>query len=1434
MARPIDEKIVSMKMDNSDFVKKASQTTSIFGKLTGALNKIPGVNLGKTSQELSNISRNANPSDVNRLGEAVQTVANRFSTLGIMGTTALVNITNRAVDAGIALAKSLSLDQVTAGFQEYELKMDSIQTILANTQKHGTTLDDVKYSLEELNKYADKTIYNFGDMTKNIGLFTNAGLKLEESTSMIKGFSNAAAASGTDSMRAAAAAYQLSQGLSQGYLMQLDWMSLTNAGMGNDNMKRDLIAMGQAMGTLGESTEDTITNWKEYLSDKRWLTKDVMSVYLQTMAGDIDKATLLTMGLTEAQADMMLQNAKTGEDAAVKVRTFTKFMDALKEGIGSGWARTWELVFGDFEEATIFWTRWSESIGGFFEKSAHARNSFLEGFREKGGFANIFSGIENAAKPVIQIFTALGDGFKKVFPPVSISRAVQLTETFKQFTAGLLLSNDRVKQLTTIFRGVFATFSTVWEIAKRLTSAFTNLIPEGTGNGILDFLEYLADMSIEFNRSVKAGNGLTTFIEGLGDVLGNVGRIIGEIIDRVFDFSGSIRDTLAPAIDWIVEKLKPVGAFFKEAFGGFGGDELVGAGMLAGILFVVQQITSFFINANGIVDSAQELFEGVGEAVQNFAMSIQVTNLLLIAVALGILATSLKTLEGIKVEDLARGITALAISLGVMIGGMMLMSKFKVTGSVKVGVTLIALALAVSIMAKALKKISDIKPDELSRGMGGLVVVTGALAAAVIAMSKLGGKVKTSSLQLITLAGAVYILASAVEKMSSIKTDDLWRSIGALGIIFAQLALFLKIVDKTKFRMSSALGVLVVAGALHVMVSAIRKIGDLSVDELKKGLITIAIILAQIGIFSRLVKGSSLMAAGVGILLIAGAINALVGPIKEFSDMSWEELAKGLGAMAVSLLAIAGASMLMSSGIAGAIGFTIVAGALMMLMVPIKAFAQMSWGTIIKAFFGIAGGLTVISLTAMALTPAIFSLLGFGAALLVMSVAMLAAGVGVGLFAAGLATLATLTAGSVAAIVSALALLILGLIDLIPAVVRFVGELGSALIKAIGDLIPPLVTTAVELLIHILTVIEKHLPEFLRLGINIVIQLIEGIGEYVPKLVDAGLKMVISLIEGMSEAIRDNGPMITSSVIELIGEILILVIDAGIQMVNALFGWIPGVKDATSAIGETAEKYIRDNFGAQDVGEDKGIEFAKAIERKKKEANSSGKALGEAAEKGIGSLDMLPIGEDFGAGFAGGIESKSTLSKVASAAWNMAKTAKDKVTSWLQIQSPSKAMFKDGGWFGEGFFQGIVDKTKRVGEGAKSLAVTAKESLNKFLDGFELPEEDNELHFKAVVDYDKLDPNKFGKVNPMRVTPDTSYTNGLVTATKTSIRQNNNKTPRESVNNSTSNEYKYDIHVEAKGVSSRSEIRKLAEAIQDEIKNINDRGRISRGEGVSF
>ena len=210
MSAVVDERVVEMRFNNKDFEQNVKTSMSTLDKLKQKLN-LKGTSKG--FEELGAVSKKV---DMNALGKSVDVVSAKFSALQVMGVTALANITNSAVNSAKAMISAITIDPVRDGLTEYETQMNAIQTILANTQKEGTDVERVNAALRELNTYADKTIYNFTEMTRNIGTFTAAGVKLDDSVSAIKGIANLAAVSGSNSQQASTAMYQLSQALASG------------------------------------------------------------------------------------------------------------------------------------------------------------------------------------------------------------------------------------------------------------------------------------------------------------------------------------------------------------------------------------------------------------------------------------------------------------------------------------------------------------------------------------------------------------------------------------------------------------------------------------------------------------------------------------------------------------------------------------------------------------------------------------------------------------------------------------------------------------------------------------------------------------------------------------------------------------------------------------------------------------------------------------------------------------------------------------------------------------------------------------------------------------------------------------------------------------------------------------------------------------------
>ena len=373
MSKKVDERVVSMQFDNKNFESNVAQTMSTLEKLKAKLS-FKGATKG-----LENVGNAANKVNMSGLATSVDTVSMRFSALQVAGVTALANITNSAINAGKSIVKSLTLDPVITGFREYETQMNAVQTILANTQSKGTTIDDVNAALQELNEYADQTIYNFTEMTRNIGTFTAAGVGLDKSVTSIKGIANLAAMSGSNAQQAATAMYQLSQALAAGKVSLMDWNSVVNAGMGGEVFQNALKRTAENFGYNVDAIIEKYGSFRESLTQGEWLTAEVLTETLTQLSGAYSEADLIAQGYTESQAKEIVKLSQTALGAATDVKTFTGMMDTLRESVGSGWAQTWQIIFGDFEEAKTLWTNVSNVLTGFVNNMSNARNELLGG-----------------------------------------------------------------------------------------------------------------------------------------------------------------------------------------------------------------------------------------------------------------------------------------------------------------------------------------------------------------------------------------------------------------------------------------------------------------------------------------------------------------------------------------------------------------------------------------------------------------------------------------------------------------------------------------------------------------------------------------------------------------------------------------------------------------------------------------------------------------------------------------------------------------------------------------------------------------------------------------------------------------------------------------------------------------------------------------------
>lgn len=541
MSKTVDERVVEMRFDNAQFEKNVQTSMSTLDKLKQKLN------LSGAAKGFNEIDSAAKKVDMSGLGSGVEAVSAKFSALQVMGVTALANITNSAVNAGKNIVSALTIDPVKTGFQEYETQINAVQTILANTESKGTTLQQVNRALDELNTYADKTIYNFTEMTKNIGTFTAAGVDLDTSVSAIQGIANLAAVSGSTSQQASTAMYQLSQALSSGTVKLMDWNSVVNAGMGGQVFQDALKQTARVHGIAIDEMIEKQGSFRETLQEG-WLTSDILTETLNqfTMAAEEGseeweayKKSLMDTGYTEEQAISILKLANTATDAATKVKTFTQLWDTLKEAAQSGWTQSWEIMIGDFEEAKGLLTDISDRIGKMIGDSAEARNSMLSG------------GLSSGWKQLLDQGIADESGYKETFSKVAEEHGVSIDKMIaseKKLDDSLTDSEAFQKSLTKGLKDGTITSDMFSESVYKLADKMSNMSAEELKAAgytvdhvkqIKELASCLKDGSIsmdEFTKKMMRPSGRENIIQALWNSFDALMDVIAPIKEAFREF----------------------------------------------------------------------------------------------------------------------------------------------------------------------------------------------------------------------------------------------------------------------------------------------------------------------------------------------------------------------------------------------------------------------------------------------------------------------------------------------------------------------------------------------------------------------------------------------------------------------------------------------------------------------------------------------------------------------------------------------------------------------------------------------------------------------------------------------------------------------------------------------------------------------------------
>ncbi len=381
MSQEVDERVVEMRFDNAQFEKNVHQTMQSLEKLNDSL-RLNGAEKG--FEKIGDASAKV---DFDEMQGALDDLSGKFSAVEVMGVAALSHITRQAIDTGERLVKSLSLDQVTSGWSKYAQKTASVQTIMNAT---GKSIAKVNGYLSKLMWFSDETSYSFTDMTQSLGQLTASGGDIEKVIPMIMGMANATAYAGKGASEFSRVIYNLNQSYSQGYLSLMDWKSVELAGVATAELKKQIIETGVALGKIKEGAV-TVGTFSSTLS-KKWADKEVMETAFGKFAEfseavkkmvDANPGMLASQAI-DALADKYDEVTVKAFKAAQEAKSFSEAVDATKDAVSSGWMETFDILFGNYEEAKGFWSDLAEEFWNMFAGGAAGRNNWLKSAFDSG------------------------------------------------------------------------------------------------------------------------------------------------------------------------------------------------------------------------------------------------------------------------------------------------------------------------------------------------------------------------------------------------------------------------------------------------------------------------------------------------------------------------------------------------------------------------------------------------------------------------------------------------------------------------------------------------------------------------------------------------------------------------------------------------------------------------------------------------------------------------------------------------------------------------------------------------------------------------------------------------------------------------------------------------------------------------------------------
>lgn len=1061
MSTTVDNRVVQMRFDNEEFEKKASKSLSTLDRLKNAL-KFSGA-----SKNLDKVNESFKEVDANPLLKAIEGINGGLTTMVAKAT--LVNrATNALIDTTKRFVNSMTLDQVNAGWDKYAEKTSAVQTIMAATSKDfkdtGVQMNYVNSQLEKLNWFTDETSYNFTEMVGNIGKFTSNGIKLDRSVTAMQGIATWAARSGANANEASRAMYNLSQALSTGAVKLIDWKSIENANMATAEFKENAIEAAVALGKLKKKGDGTyvtmknnavsVQNFNNALSDA-WFTSDVLLNVLDRYGGftnklyEVSSATDLTATqllsaidkYAEGTLDLQAYASMTGVDieelrgyldelssstyelgrksfqSAQEAKTFAEAISATSDAVSTGWMKTFELIFGDYEEAKKLWTNLANILYEVFAASGDVRNELFEGWREGGGRKTMLEGINEMMEAILRVIKPFKDAFRDIFPAKTSQDLLNFTNGFKKLMKALQLNSRQMTNLRRAARGVFSVFDILFSTLKQLGNTIKNLVaPElgSFGDLVLEILGTVGDLLYGFRNMILSGEKLSIGFEKIGsgakkliEILKNlfiqfknskIGQTAFKLLVTTIEASAGAALKLLNYISETVSKIKGIDKLtFPNLIGIF---SQIGKDAWSWFKGLTTSIT----DTNGLLESFKSTVESVcdktGASFDNLTRRISIVfntlrgwlknvpwgALLSIAFGFGIIQS---------INNFTKTMTQFATAIGNLTGGFaglmtgvnkVMTSVAGMFDAVKNSINApnyVKMAKAVAILAASLTVLALLPTDKLQNAavmLTATMVAFGIFVKALTMMPTLAatGAAAASILAKVVaaLAGSLLLLASAFKMLEDMDPNILLDNVLAISVLVGTLAtaatlmtnkmgLLTASVGNTGVLNSAAANILAMSASIYIIAKALKNISDISFRDINS--VINALVLATASVIGLSValsklKGTTQLKSAGAILTTVLALSAVLKLIQKLENYDIDDIwgvIKKLGLMIAALAAVfaatnlAGTNAAKAGALMGGIGLGIYA-----IMAAVALLGNFKTQTLVKGIAAI-GFLTI-------------------------------------------------------------------------------------------------------------------------------------------------------------------------------------------------------------------------------------------------------------------------------------------------------------------------------------------------------------------------------------------------------------------------------------------------------------------------------------------